>query len=312
MPELTFDLLRPLERFSVFTPLGIHFWDPARNTPVSDGLQVTARPEAAPGPVVHAFRTGSGVYAFRGLPGLRRVEYPMDEEQTFDASPPETRPFIIEVTDRKARFLPLVFRVELPLPYTGIYRPTANGSPPVDGNARFYLFSAPTRTPSPGLAVVRAHMVEHEVTSPPVDASGRSPARHAVLEVEIDGKAWFGIADDEGRVAVFFPYPTFFGSLFNSPPGTGGLITSPPGIPPTEQEWELTVRVRYSSGLTPAPFSRFPKLVSIWNQPTGRVWPTEAGPPVDQWPQQLRYGQELVLRSGNEWFLSISSGGSPP
>jgi hypothetical protein len=312
MPDLTFDLLRPLERFSVFTPLGIHFWDPARNAPVSDSLQVTARPRGAPGPVVEAFRTGSGVYAFQGLPGLRTVEYPADEDKAPLASPPETQPFIIEVTDLRGRFLPLVFSVDLPLPYTGLYRPTANGRPPVNGNARVYLFSAPTRTPSPGMAVVRAHLLEHTSTSPPLDDSERSPASHAVLGVEIDGKAWYGMADAEGRVALFFPYPTFFGRLFSSPPGGGGLATSPPGIPPTEQEWELTVSVRYSSGLTPAPFSRSPDLVSIWNQPEGRIWPTEARPPVDKWPQQLQFGQELVLRSGNEWFLSISSGGSPP
>src|SRR5437773_1580626 len=111
-----------LERTSVFTPLGIRFWDPARNVPVTDDLVVTARPDGAFGRVTPAFRTASGVYAFEGLPGMYTVEHP-DVPPEPPAGPPTPQPFLIEVADLQRRFLPILFRVELPLPYRGLFQP---------------------------------------------------------------------------------------------------------------------------------------------------------------------------------------------
>jgi len=71
-----FEVYAPLERVTIVTALGIRFWDALLDAPVRDGLDVTARPlgQRAGGTV--AFRTASGIYAFRGLPGLHDVEYP--------------------------------------------------------------------------------------------------------------------------------------------------------------------------------------------------------------------------------------------
>jgi hypothetical protein len=294
MTELTYEYLKPLKRVKVFTPLGIHFWDPATDSPVSDGLSVTARPVAAAGPIVPAFRTASGVYAFQGLPGLRHHEYPPVRPRS-PASPPDAKPrYIIEVTDQGRRFLPIVFTVELPLPYKGIYRPVAGGNSPANSPPRFYLYSAPTRIAAPGLATVRADLVEHD---------SERPAAHAILEVDIVGEKWYGIADDRGVVAVHFPYPPFVGSL----------QTSPPETPPVEQEWELAVRVRYDSMLSPAPHAELPDLFDgIWGQQQGGIWPQENGSSATEWSGQLCFDQELVLRTEGLSTLLIEPAATSP
>jgi hypothetical protein len=311
MTALTYEILRPLERIKVFTPLGIHFWDPVHDTPVSDGLSVTARPKAAPGSVIPAFRTGSGVYAFQHLPGLHEHEYPAESHWP-ETNPPETKPkpFTIEVADQQRRYLPVVFAVDLPLPYEGIYRPAANGDPPANSPPRFYLFSAPTRTAAPGIAAVRAQLVEHDTKHPAahavleVEFKGRKlevEIKDEIVEIEIKSKKWYGIADSRGGVAVLFPYPTFIGSLGTSSEGT----------PPVEQEWELTVRVRYSSTLS-APHTELPDLYEICRQKQGSIWREKNGSAVKEWSQQLCFGQELVLRTEDLSSLLISPGATLP
>ena len=111
-----------LEQTTVFTLLGIRFWDAVRDAQVRDSLLVTARPVIAaspPGiaasrPAIRAFPTGSGVYAFQGLPGLHDIERPA-ENGVSTTSPPIQRRFFVEVRDEQKRVIPMVFGVELPL-----------------------------------------------------------------------------------------------------------------------------------------------------------------------------------------------------
>ena len=112
--------MKLLERQTIFTPLGLRFWDPVTDRQVGNDLVVTARPEEGSGPVMRAFRTASSVYAFQGLAGLREVEYPSEPRTRF-RSPPEQRGFIIEITDARKRFLPTLFTVQLPLAERGLY-----------------------------------------------------------------------------------------------------------------------------------------------------------------------------------------------
>ena len=56
------------ERVTQFTPLGIRFWDSVLDKQVSDHLLIKAYPTAGFRPVINAFRTASGIYAFQGLP----------------------------------------------------------------------------------------------------------------------------------------------------------------------------------------------------------------------------------------------------
>src|SRR5262245_50957031 len=106
-----FATLEPLEKISVYTPLGIRFWDLAGDVAVVDGLEVTARPPGAPQLTRRAFQTASGVYAFRDLPGLRSQEA-SNPELAAGVHPIAGTPlarFVIDVRDRLQRFLPATF-----------------------------------------------------------------------------------------------------------------------------------------------------------------------------------------------------------
>jgi hypothetical protein len=299
--EPLFDFFNPPERVTIFTPLGIRFWDPARETQVTDGLVVTARPQGVSYATTRAFRTASGVYAFQGLPGLRAVEYPT-EERDLVQNPPVPARFIIAVIDTQRRFLPAVFGVDVP--YLGVFPTETLRSPLGKRPPGFYLFSSPTRPVPSSLAVVRAQLVER------VDTTTQRPAAHAVLEITLPNqKRVYGVADERGCVAVLFPYPTFTGV-----PG----ISSPPVSPPTvrQQGWEVEIHIRYAPTTLSVPVgSAIPDLRSIFQQSPGVVWSTLANhteQPVDRLFAELVFGQELVLRSGDSSTLLISPVLSPP
>jgi hypothetical protein len=299
-----------LEQKSVFTVLGIQFWDFAFDTPITDSLQVSAQLKDTAYPLLPAYRTGSGVYAFQGLPCLRSVEYP-PPEPVAAPSPAPTFSFVITVADTLDRFVPTVFGVDLPLPYRGLF--LSNDVPsPVDAAARAYLFSAPTRPVVVGMAAVRADLWDHEA---------QAPAAFAALRVQVDGSVWLGTADENGRVLVAFPYPLLQRLSLGSPPGSGqGTLTS--------MSWPITVDVQYEPGaqsllLQSTPFVQWPWNVTpslksiLENQSAAQVWLAAAGPPVAQWTGQLTYGEELVLRTtpndskAPSGYLSISRGTSP-
>lgn len=312
MTELIFDILEPIERMTVFTPLGIRFWDPVRDIQVRDHLTVTARPAITHRPISEAFLTTSGIYAFQGLPGLHDIEYPIGE-LTLETSPPHKKYFHIEVKDEQQRFLPAVFGVELPLDYRGIFlngisslteiNPSVD-SPPLGGPPGFCLFSAPTRFASPGLAAVRSCLVEY---------STLRPAAYAMLEIHIEDQIWYGIADERGCVAVLFPYPVFISISGLSPPDTFQIL------PLHEQHWEFTIKVRYSPDTLIFPFGkkRTPDLRSICDQSPGVIWPSQpqsplVESPVSEWVTDLTFGQELVLRTDDLPELWIDAAASPP
>jgi hypothetical protein len=285
--------VKHLEEIRFLTLLGIRFWDAALDEQVRDGLTVAARREAAYGSWVSAFRTASGLYAFRHLPGLRDYETGARDPL---ASPPDRTDFVVRIDDRTGRYVPALFRVALPLPYPGIY-PVDVGSPPGGEPAvpGFLLFSAPTRAAAPGLAVVRARLV---------DRASLQPAAHAVLEVEANGDRWRGIADARGQVAALFPYPMMDVQLHSSPPG---LLSTPL----QEQQWDVTVRVGCGPPLDVPEWQGLPDVASILHQPPALFWPTVGSGPVDESTWTLTYGQELILRTGDRSDLWIERGTSP-
>lgn len=290
-----FATLQPLERVSVYTPLGIRFWDAASDVAVTDSLEVTARPPERPDLRRAAFRTLSGVYAFSNLPGLRGLEaadpdlpagvHPLPE------SPPQIHPFIVEVNDRRGRFVPVTFQVDLP--YRGVYptQPDAGG-PPGPGLPGFLLFSAPARALPSSLAVIRAQLVERVPPAGGAPAQFR-PASHAVLEVAAPGGlAWLGLADERGSVVAAFPYPRFTTSA--------GPLSPPPVLSgPRAQSWDLTVRARYrpADQVKPDSAASLPDLGSILTQPAARLWPAPGGPGQAQLNVQLLFGQPLILQT---------------
>jgi hypothetical protein len=300
MRERRLESLRVRDRLTIFTPLGIRFWDPALDIQVNEGLTVTARPLDSRSRTTSAFRTTSGIYAFQGLPGLRAVEYPLGQPLP-ERSPPATTRFLVEARDEMRRFLPVAFAVSLP--YPGIFPTGSLHGLPAGGPPGFYLFAAPTRPVPATLAVVRAQLVEHGT------GSREKAARHAVMEVQgPDGQIGYGLSDERGCATVLFPYPTFSshsGAVSLSPPGTDG-----------RQRWTLSIGIRYApDALRFAPASSLPELRSIFNQGSGTIWPgPTASPeqPVSRLSAELIFGEELVLKSAGEATLLISPALSSP
>lgn len=266
-----------IERQTIFTPLGIRFWDPATDSQVAHGLRVRAWPDGATEPIRTAFRTASGIYAFQGLPGLREVEYPADSSGS--ASPPVVQRFVVAVEDEQRRFLPVTMRVDLP--FYGIYPTALVASPPGEALPGFLLFSAPWRTAT-ALAVVRADLVRE---------STGAAAAYAVLELDVeDSGTWHGIADERGSVAVFFPIPPFQATPGSSPPG--------PQAPPQAQQWQVAARVLYEPAHLETPAGAdAPDLRTILTQAAGAIWATAAGAPAAALNATLSFGQDLILRT---------------
>lgn len=268
------------QRLRIFTPFGVAFVDAAFGTPVSDGLRVSACPADDPTTVVAAFRTASGIYAFAGLPGLRRIEYPQRDD---DPRQTTKRRFLIQVDDLWRRFLPTLFAADVP--HAGVF-PTASG-----GLAGFYLFSAPTRAASPALATVRAQ----------IKTAGGAGAAYAVLEATLpDGSVQRGLADRRGAATLNFPWPTFHAPSLHSLPAA-----------PAPQQWRLRLRVRHQ----PTRLQRFagisePLLGSLFAQDYALILPSAPDSlpgAVVELEETLIHAQELVLRSGDRLPLLVES-----
>lgn len=272
------------EDTTINTLVGFRFIDSATGSAVVDGIDVTTRPTDATGPFVSGYRTTSGSVAFRGLPGMRALEYDLEPE--LGGSPPEARSFVFFITDSRQRFVPAVRRLELPR--------SAQASPPDSNLLEFFLVSAPSRTVPPGFAAVYTQLV---------DADAHIPVQHAVLEIEAGGETYFGISDADGNVGVFFPYPAISITLSGSPPaGETALL---------QQTWDLNVRVRYQPGALDFPHdSDYPEVASVFGQTGGTIREsTNASPPVsvDVKTETLRFGRPCIIRTDDLATLFIES-----
>ena len=279
-----------LETLTTFTHLGIRFWDVVLDKQITHGLSVIAWPLSIPGRLTPASRTQSGIYAFHHLPGMRRWEQATVEE-ILAVDPDDKTRFVIAVNDRQRRYFPVVFTVDLPLPYLGIFPTAVPTSPLATTYPGFYLFSAPTRSVMPGLAVLRAQLVE---------TNSEQPAAYAVLEADVQGETWYGLSDARGIATILFPYPLFTSTLGASPPG---------GPPLSEQQWTVTLRARYEpTTQTVLPGATLPTLNSLFAQTAASLWPTPTGTAVPQLTFTLIFGQELVLQTGTLSTLWVSPG----
>jgi hypothetical protein len=300
---------RRLEEIDVVCPLGLRFWDPVLDRPIRDGLVVRAWPATTAAPVVGAFRSRSGVYAFQGLPGMRPVERPSPLDAP--ASPPTPRRFVVEVRDARGRFLPAAFEVELPLPYRGVFLGRAPGSPasPPGAVPGFVLFPAPARERSPGIAAVRGELA---------DANGGAPAAHAKVRVELPGGiGHWSLADRTGRFAVHFPLPPLKETL----PPLGGSPPpprpSPPVAPVEDRTWEIVVSVSWEpAALTPLRGTDQPDHRNVLAQTAAGVLASPPGAPSPtvepSWSGVLGYDGEVVVKTAGSSRLWIVPGGSPP
>lgn len=288
MVDLSAPTLRPLESQSIFTLLGIRFWDPAANRIVRDDLDVTAWPDGRPQQKAQAFLTGSGVYAFRGLPGMRSLEYPIGSATPWDDDVTPTR-FIVEALDLQRRFLPLVFAVDVP--FRGVFPTGPLGDPELEALPGIWLFSAPTRTADPALALLRTQLVIAE-TDPP------QPAAHAIVELALnEEESWQAVADENGQMALFFPFPEFTSPLdFSSPP-----VAMPP------QSWSFTLRVQYQPAVQNTPDgANAPDITTLFTQNPAEIWLEQSGPTGEEIPFDFTFGEAPVLRTEGQATLWIT------
>jgi len=285
------------EEWTVFTPLGLRFWDVALDRSVTEGLQVRCWPRHNVHQKVAAFRTRSDVYSFRWLPGLRGLEHGFADDPRVVASPVEPRQFVVQVNDTRGRYLDIALLVSLPLAESGVYR-----FPPTPDLSGVPLFAAPTRTLEPRLALVRGTLT---------DAATRRPAGWSRIRVGLPGgRGCHGVADAGGRFVVAFPYPAVVNGFARSP---GGPIA---GAAITERGWDMSLTVYYDPDvLRAAPGSRSPEFSSVLQQGPGSVWQTAPGPSdvvSSSLPLRLQYGEDLLVHSAGADHLFIErAAGSP-
>lgn len=293
-----------LERIPVFTPFGIRFHDPALDEQVRQGLQVRVWPASARRPVRTATRTRSDVYAFFGLPGLRDVEN--GEVSSGGVSP--SLPFVVHVVDLERRFLEVAFRVELPLDYRGVFLSRCPTSPEL-GVRGFLLLSAATRRAVSWMATVRGNLVDMDA-SDPANPDARIPASHAMVRVRTsDGGVYYGAADAAGAFRVVLPYPAFTGGFGGSPVVAGET-------PIDQREWPIEVDVHYEPARTaPLPGLEVPDYCELLQQAQSALQLDSLSPPataVAAWQGDLRFGRELVVRTGGQPELWVRAASSNP
>jgi hypothetical protein len=303
-------MLDIVEELTVFAPLGIRFWDPVLNEQIRDGLRVRAWRETGNRRVVEAYRTMTNIYALRDLPGLRAAEYPTATAAP-PASPPTTVSYVVQVDDRRERFVEAAFGVDLPLPYRGLYLSGSSASPS-RSPAGFHLYSTARRKLPATIAVVRGELAERAIES---DSPVGRPARYAVVRVELeapDSQPHIGLADAEGRFAVYFPYPVPAEDYVVSPPVS-------PHQPLADQMWNITVEVGYAPGeLECLARTEVPNYLSVLTQTAAAIWhqvPASASPPVHpvaQWEGRLQFGRPVVLQTEGLSKLLVSPLGSSP
>jgi hypothetical protein len=287
-------MLATAEIFSHFTPLGIRFWDPVTDRQIVDGLNVTAYPLENPNKRVNSFRTRSNIYSFSHLPGMRDLEL---EITPIDAipSPPQQKPFVIQIKDSLNRYIDVSFKTALPLSYSGVFLTRISGSPAQESPRGFYLYSSVSRNLPNIYAVVRGELVDN--------VTGAS-ASHALIKVLTeDNETWFGIADEKGRFVVVFPYPNLADGFGGSPSALRG--------PLHEQSWNINLEICYSpSSQKVIPGSTVPVYPSILKQSVANIFPFDtavSSPSLAQLPLLLEFNQPTITKTDGQHILFVSS-----
>jgi hypothetical protein len=307
-----------LDRVTTVAPLGLQFHDAATGTIVGAGLSVWAFPFNRPAAKRPLIVNRVGVYVLHHAEGLIDLEHGIGD-QSYWQNLPSPKQFVIEVSDEYSRFQP--FQLTVDLPKKGIYKwiDVGNGSP-LSPITSIPLYSSPARPAFGGMAVVRAEL--HD----PFRAGDEGNAAGAVLELYDDELLIArGFADEQGRIALMFPYPSPRSFPAGSPPGS---FSSPPvatGPALTDQLWILKARALYapplSSPLNQPTEDSLPDLNSTLAQPEAQLW-ADADRTETLSEVALQFGRELILKSRSpsasplddswESVLFITPAASPP
>ena len=264
-------------------PLGLRFRDVATGLPVRDGLRVAVTSLRNPLRAMTLEVNGSGVWYAHRFPGLN------DETLATTADWTALRqPCRIAVEDPAGRFHPAIFDLDLPVRGLADWPgwnalPQAPLAPLIDDPAagavcpqQFPLFSTPARSAPAPLAELRAQVAR-------VDTG--EPVAWAIVTASDAGKTCgIGVADDKGRVVLFFAFP-------DRP--RAALATSPPAV--TDFSWSLDIRA-YWSGLPADAVPPFADLMAQLNDPRDLLNSTAS--PAEALPAQLlSLGRPLTLRT---------------
>jgi hypothetical protein len=280
---------------TIVAPLGLRFHDATTGALVGDGLSVWAYPLGRPSAKRSAVANRKGVYVLRHGYGLLEREYGDGTTSFWEDPTAQTKDFVIEVSDELRRFQS--FRFTANLPARGIFKFDGALESPLAERTTVPLFSSATRSVTSGMAVIRADLW---------DTSIDGPAAWAVMEAFTAGKLiGRGMADEQGRLALIFPFPTPLSFAPSSPPG------SPPGSPPvatspplTEQVWPLELRALYTPVRpvsSPPDFIEeagpaLPDLRFSLSQPAATMWADAEQTEILE-ETNLRFGRELILKS---------------
>ena len=279
-----------LDRLTMVAPLGLRFHDATTGALVDDGLTIWAYPVGRPTAKQPAIVNRKGVYVLHHGYGLRERENGDGSRSYWDHPDPPNKDFVIEVTDLQRRFQPFQFTASLP--FEGIFKWLDS---PLSTRTTVPLFPAPTQSVASGMAVIRADLW---------DTSIDAPAAWAVIEAFTAGKfLGRGIADDMGRIAVIFAFPSPLSFGLASPPGSP--LGSPPiatSPPLTEQVWPLELRGFYTGRaiLSPPDWidavrTPLPDLRFTLSQPAATLWADADQTEILE--TNLRFGRELILKS---------------
>lgn len=282
------------DRLTTVAPLGLRFHDATTGALVGDGLSVWAYPVGRPSAKRSAVANRKGIYVLHHGYGLRERENGDGSRSYWDNPVPPNKDFVIEVTDEQRRFQPFQFIASIPA--EGIFKWDVLLDSPLSARTTVPLFPAPTRSVASGMGAIRADLW---------DTSIDAPAAWAVLEAFTAGKfLGRGVADDAGRIAVIFSYPTPLSFAPVSPPGSP--LGSPPvatSPPLTEQVWPLELRAFYTPDrpvVSPPDFigevgPPLPDLRFTLTQPAATLWADADQTEILE--TNLRFGRELILKS---------------
>jgi hypothetical protein len=290
------DNIDVLERLTLVAPLGVRFWDFVSGRAVSEGLTVRAHPQGNPSRLTSAFANRSGVHVLQHVLGLQEIERGTGDEDFWENLPPGQRLFVIEVTDNEGRFQPFAFTVNLPVRGLFAWEDRPIGSPLAPATQAVPLFSAPTRSPPGGMAVIRAELR---------DIQANAPASWALLEARMEGQRPVrGLADQQGRIVLIFPYPEPLHASMTSPLG------SPPGggrQSLLKQSWLIHFQAFYSPDKASP---RIPELGHVLHQAPAAIL-FSLSPLTSLTEVSLQFGRELILRSQSQSVLFLMQAGSP-
>jgi len=292
------------EQSLLTAPLGLQVWDVATSARVVNGLDIQVTTGARFAKRTRAFTNRSGIYCAFGVPGLHRFELNTEDATNRNR---QTRPYKIEVRDPAEYFLPYTFDAHLPTkgllegilsrtsPPQFFELPMEQDSPPSPMIRQVPLFSSINRPTPDNLAVVRAQLRE---------LGTEREAAWCLLTVSIDAVVkGIGLADQQGRVAVLFPYPERPRPALTSPPSAN-----------RDFHWNIQLTAYYIPRPIDSVAPAIPDMAEIleqFNSPPRSLYRSTLLPQETLPSQPLEYRVPLTVRTeltatGKSSFLFIN------